>query len=66
MVGQGSEGREKEIKPPGTMPKDYMIQMTAMMVMANLYNSSSGRNAKYTAKVAMDAAKALYNEWIKG
>ena len=57
---------ETEIKKPKwPMNEAYTIQMTAMMVMANMYNSSPGRHASQTAHTAMDAALALVEEMKK-
>lgn len=47
------------------MKEEYMKQMTAMMVMANLYNCSPGRKPEETARIACSAADALWEEWCK-
>lgn len=47
------------------MKEEYMKQMTAMMIMANLYNSSPGRRPEESAGIACDAADALWDHWIK-
>jgi len=58
------EEKKPRVMTP-TMSRDYMFQMTSMMVMANLYNSSSGRDPGHAAKTACQAAKALCDEWEK-
>ena len=62
------ESNPPEVKPVvrmAAMPDDYMLQMTAMMVLANLFNSSMGRNLDQSARTAMCAAYALVREWHK-
>jgi hypothetical protein len=50
----------RELSP---MNEHYMKQMTAMMVCANLFNGAPGRSPKETAKVAVQAAHHLWEEW---
>jgi hypothetical protein len=47
------------------MNEAYMKQMTSMMIMANLFNSSTGRNVAQAARTACEGADALWAEWIK-
>ena len=55
---------EKEKLVP-TMHPNYIFQMTSMMVLANIYNSSMGRNASHAASTACNAAAALIKELEK-
>ncbi len=54
---------DRQVNPP--MGLEYMHQMTSMMVLANLYNCSPGRNSDQAARAACDAAEALVHEWTK-
>lgn len=54
---------DRRKNPP--MHLEYMHQMCAMMVMANLYNSSTGRDHDHAAATACKAASALVAEWVK-
>lgn len=53
---------DRAVNPP--MGLAYMNQMTAMMILANLYNCSPGRDAKSAARAACEAADALVEVWI--
>jgi hypothetical protein len=58
MAEQDSEEVKHSHWPMNEM---YTIQMTAMMVCANMYNSSPGRNAETTAQHAVHGATALWD-----
>jgi hypothetical protein len=56
-------GYDRRKNPP--MHLEYMHQMASMMIMANLYNSSTGRDHDHAAAIACKAASALVQEWVK-
>jgi hypothetical protein len=65
MDGQTSPQSSERNKVIYGMHSNYIFQMTSMMILANLFNSSSGRNPVYSATVACNAATALIKELEK-
>ena len=65
MDGQTSPQSSERNKVIYGMHSNYIFQMTSMMVLANIYNSSAGRNVTHTAVTACNAADALIKELEK-
>jgi hypothetical protein len=59
-----------ELKPydratDSPMKRETAMQMWCGMILANLFNSSSGRNFKHSAATAYLAAEAMWDEWVR-
>lgn len=46
--------------------RDSFCQMLMSMIIANLYNSSEGRDAERVAKLAKHSAECAWREWCTG